>query len=513
MDTGVREVIGVDQIQSIRVMFYREGLSKRQIAERTGLNWRTVAKYIESDGPWEMKRAERKRPVTGALREIVREILLKDKLSPSRKQTHTAKRIHDLLLEQGYSCSERSMRRLVASVREELSLAEKEAFLSLRFQYGQAAQGDWLKPWVKLKGKLTQVDVFAMQLCASRAWWAKAYPNQRMECFLDGNQGAFEYLDGVPALVIYDNLPTGVTLRRGERWENPEFVCFQAHFAFQSRYCTPAKGNEKGQIESLVKFLEQNVFTPIPEVESLEELNELIAAKMAKYLKEAYVPGSATRVEEALATERKYLLPLPARPYDVARVVQTNTGKYARVIFDGVKYSVPVAYAHRTVEVKGYPERVVVYHQGQVIAEHQRRYTKGEEVELLSHRVELLAKKQGALGQAKAVLASEAAQALQRFHEGLLKDSPAAARDMAYVLGLFKGHEHGLVAAALEEATARGCYSYDAVRCLLDGLESGGAKPEPLDLSEHPTLSQIKVRKPHLGAYDRLLAGQEVTQQ
>lgn len=48
-----------------------------------------------------MKKAERRYPVTAAPREIVREILLKDKLSPSRKQTHTAKRIYDLLLEGG----------------------------------------------------------------------------------------------------------------------------------------------------------------------------------------------------------------------------------------------------------------------------------------------------------------------------------------------------------------------------------------------------------------------------
>lgn len=504
-------MIGVDQIQSIRVLFFREGLSMRQIAERTGLNRRTVAKYIGTDGPWEMKKAERRYPVTGALREMVREILLRDKLSPSRKQTHTAKRIHDLLLEQGYSCSERSVRRLVASLREELSLAEKEAFLSLKFQYGQAAQGDWLEPWVKLGGQLTRVNVFALRLCASRAWWARAYPSQQMECFLDGNQRGFEYLGGVPAVVVYDNLPTGVTLRHGERWENPQFVRFQAHFAFQSRYCTPAKGNEKGQVESLVKFLEHNVFTPIPEVESLEELNEFIAAKMARHLKEAYVPDSALRVHEALATEREHLLPLPAKPYDVARIIQTNTGKYARVIFDGVKYSVPVACAYRTVEVKGYPERVLVYHQGQVIAEHRRQYTKGAEVELLSHRVDLLARKQGALGHAKAVLASEAAQVLQRFHEGLTNNSPTAAREMAFVLGLFKNHDHALVAEALEEAMAKGCYSYDAVRCLLDGLTSAG-QPEPLDLSVHPTLGEIKVLKPRLGAYDRLLSGQGVAQ-
>lgn len=504
-------MIGMDQIQSIRVMFFREGLSKRKIAELTGLNWRTVTKYIETDGPWEAKKAERRHPVTGALREIVREILLRDKLSPSRKQTHTAKRIYDLLLEQGYTCSERSVRRLVASLREELSLGEKEAFLSLKFQYGQAAQGDWLEPWVRLKGELVRVDVFALRLCASRAWWARAYSNKQMECFLDANQRGFDHFGGVPAVVIYDNLPTGVTLRRGERWENPQFVRFQAHFAFQSRYCTPAKGNEKGQVEGLVKFLEHNVFTPIPEVESLEELNEFIAAKMAKHLEEAYVPDSALRVHEALATERGYLLPLPAKPYDVARVVQTNTGKYARVIFDGVKYSVPVAYAYRTVEVKGYPERVVVYHRGQMIAEHQRQYIKGAEVELLSHRVDLLAKKQGALGHAKAVLANEAAQALQRFHEGLAKSSPTAAREMALVLGLFKHHDHGLVAVALEEAMAKGCYSYDAVRCLLDGLMSTG-QPDPLDLSSHPTLSHIKVLKPRLGAYDRLLSGQGVAQ-
>lgn len=89
---------------------------------------------------------------------------------------------------------------------------------------------------------------------------------------------AFDFWGGVPRSITYDNLKAAVTkvLTGKNRLENERFAAFRSAFLFDSRFCQPGKGNEKGRIENRVKFVERNLFTPIPRVDSLAELNALL---------------------------------------------------------------------------------------------------------------------------------------------------------------------------------------------------------------------------------------------
>ncbi len=202
----------MDRVQDIRDRFYRKGESIRGIAKDLEMSRRTVAKYVESVPPWKYTlEAPRPRPVSGSIKEIVKGILLKDREVRNKKQHHTANRIYERLVEEhGFRGSERTVRRVVAELREQLRLEDKEVFLPLQFEYGQAFENDWIEPDVVMDGRLIKTSVFATRLRASRASFVVAQPTERQEALLDGLQRGLRFFGGVPAVGRFDNPATVV---------------------------------------------------------------------------------------------------------------------------------------------------------------------------------------------------------------------------------------------------------------------------------------------------------------
>src|SRR5438132_7543312 len=63
------------------------------------------------------------------------------------------------------------------------------------------------------------------------------------------------------------------------RSENRTFAAFRSHYLFESHFCTPGAGWEKGQVESSVGFSRRNFMVPIPEAASFEDLNTLLVER------------------------------------------------------------------------------------------------------------------------------------------------------------------------------------------------------------------------------------------
>ena len=82
-----------------------------------------------------------------------------------------------------------------------------------------------------------------------------AFPTQKQEAFFEGHVQAFHFLGGIPRRISYDNLKAAVqrVLTGRNRKEQESFIVFRSHYLFESRYCTPGQGHEKGaarEIES-----------------------------------------------------------------------------------------------------------------------------------------------------------------------------------------------------------------------------------------------------------------------
>lgn len=499
-------MISVDRVQDIRDRFYRKGESIRGIAKDLEMSRRTVAKYVESVPPWKYTlEAPRPRPVSGSIKEIVKGILLKDREVRNKKQHHTANRIYERLVEEhGFRGSERTVRRVVAELREQLRLEDKEVFLPLQFEYGQAFENDWIEPDVVMDGRLIETSVFATRLRASRASFVVAQPTERQEALLDGLQRGLRFFGGVPAVGRFDNPATVVKVFGRDKKENPEFAQFRAHYNFSLSLCQVGKGNEKGSVESLGGFVERHFFTPVPEVKDLNELNAFLMKKCVEYLKYP-VPDSKLTVGEALEEERKYLLPLPERDYDTAHVTYARATKQALVRFDNHRYSVPAEYAYKNLLVKAYVDRIVVLHDGVVVAEHERNYTKGGETYKLEHYLGVLVRKPGAIVLAKPVLTSEVGDVLRQFAAGARQRVARPASEMARIMELMLKHGTQAVGQALESAVRRGCFTADAVECIVQSALDEGKLPAPLALADHPGIPRLSVAGVSLQAYDALL--------
>jgi transposase len=114
-----------------------------------------------------------------------------------------------------------------------------------------------------------------MWLSHSRRRFVMAFPSQKQESFFYGHVCAFEHFGGVPWRISYDNLSTAVRLMaegKGRR-ENQTFVSFRSYYLFESHFCQPAAGWEKGGVEASVGFSRRNFMVPIPDVASFEDLN------------------------------------------------------------------------------------------------------------------------------------------------------------------------------------------------------------------------------------------------
>ena len=137
---------------------------------------------------------------------------------------------------------------------------------------------------------------------------------------------------------------------------------------------------------------------PIPEVASLDELNEMIAAAMV-IDDDRRIGRRVETVGEAFAVEQRLLHPLPDDVFDCARLLEATVDAKARICVIQSFYSVPVRLARRRVQVRLGARHLEVLDPvgGAIVAVHRRSAHKGSQDLQLDHYLEILTRKPGAL--------------------------------------------------------------------------------------------------------------------
>jgi transposase len=389
--------------EAVRKAHFKDGKSQRRIAKELGLARNTVSRLLQTpvgEGRRYRLKAEKPKPAIESYLDWIQGILAQDEQAP-RKQRHTARRIYQRMREElGYTGSERTVRRTIAALKEK----QPEVFLPLGFEPGEMAQVDWAEVTVLLAGTLTKVQLFCLVLNYSGALYCQAFEHARQEAFFEGHTQAFAFLGGVPRTITYDNLTSAVKriLQGKNRQENERFVVFRSGWLFDSRFCRPARGNEKGRVENMVKFAERNLCTPVPCVNSLEELNTLLQERCLEYRKHTQARQSHS-VGERLEHERVHLLPIPVHPPECCRIVSVKADKSALVQFETNRYSVPVEFAYQALWLKAFVDRIEITSQESMIASHARLSGRFQESIRFEHYRKTLERKPGALGHLRAV--------------------------------------------------------------------------------------------------------------
>jgi transposase len=496
-------MFSVELYGRVRHACHVEGLSQREAARRFGIHRNTVRKMLAFAVPPGYRRATPPpRPKLGAFTAIIDQILAADRSAPP-KQRHTAKRIFDRLrTEHGYAGSYTSVK---AYVHEHRARAQ-EMFVPLAHPPGHA-QADFGEAVAVIGGVRQKIHFFCLDLPHSDAGFLKAYPAERTEAFLDGHNAAFAFLGGVPQSILYDNTRLAVAriLGDGTRQRTRAFAELQSHYLFLDRFGRPGKGNDKGKVEGLVGYARRNFLVPVPAVPSFAALNEHLEQRCLERL-DHRVRGHEESIGERLVRDLSALQPRPPTAYEACDRKPARVSARSLVRYDRNDYSVPTAYGHRPVLVKGYVGEVVIACGAAIIARHPRCYGREEFIFDPLHYLALLEQKIGALDQAAPLQGWGLPAAFGTLH-GLLEArmGKAGKREYVQVLRLLESFRLEDVEAAVHHAFRLGTIGFDAVKHLV--LCQIERRPPKLDLTLYPYLPRAQVATTSAKAYMGLLGG------
>ena len=480
-----------------------EGMSIREASRVFGLHRDTVRKMTAYSVPPGYRRQNPPRkpklePFTGVIDRI-----LESDLGVPRKQRHTAKRIFERLRDEyGFGGQYTIVKDYVREHRRQT----REMFVPLSHSPGHA-QCDFGEALVVIGGVEQKAHCFVIDLPHSDGCFIKAYPAETTEAFLDGHVSAFAFLGGVPQSILYDNTKLAVAriLGDGRRKRTRAFTELQSHYLFDDRFGRPGKGNDKGKVEGLVGYMRRNFLVPIPSFESFEALNACLERRCLERM-DARLRGHTETIGQRMERDLDALLPLPPAAYDASEKRAGRVSSLSLVRYRTNDYSVPVAYGHRDVLVRGYVDRVVISCGSEVIAQHPRSYERDDFVYDPIHYLPLLEQKTAALDQAAPLQGwdlPEEFATLRRLLESRM--GRRGKREFVQVLRLMETFRLEEVHTAVKDALRLGALSFDAVKhlvlCRLEG------RPPRLDLDLYPYLPRVRVNTTSAGDYMTLLSG------
>ena len=383
----------------------------------------------------------------------------------------------------------------------------KEMFVPLSHPPGHA-QCDFGEAMVVIGGVEQKAHCFVIDLPHSDGCFVKAYPAETTEALLDGPVSAFAFLGGVPQGILYDNtrLTVAKILGDGRRQRTRAFTELQSHYLFEDRFGRPGKGNDKGKgkVDGLVGYVRRNFLVPVPSFESFDALNAYLEQRCLERM-DAQLRGHTETIGQRMERDLDALLPLPPVAYDACDKQASRVSSLSLVRYRTNDYSVPVAYGHRDVLVRGYVGQVVISCGSEVIARHPRSYERDDFVYDPIHYLPLLERKPGALDQAAPLQGWELPDEFGTLRRRLeSRMGQRGKREYVQVLRLLETFSQQEVAAAAKEALRLGAISFDAVKhlvlCRLEG------RPPRLDLELYPYLPRVRVSTTSAGDYMTLLS-------
>jgi transposase len=487
----------------IRLEVLRGETSKRSILRRENIHWETLKKILQyPEPPGYRSKKSRHKPKLGPFLERIVQIIEDDK-AVSKKQRHTSKRIYERLKAEGYPGGSTQVKEAV----REIKRVNQEVFMPLVHRPGEA-QVDFGFAVAKIAGVLRKFAFFVMVLPHSDAFFVMAFERECTETYWEGHMRSFEFFGGVPNRISYDNSKVLVSKVLGgcERKFTDGFLKLQSQYLFREHFCRVRRANEKGVVEGVVKYARLNFLVPVPQVSGLEELNLNLAEACREDLKRRLRGKSGTKAQ-LLTEDRAAFLPLPAGGFDPCRKVPTRANSLSLVRFDDNDYSVPVAYAHREILVKGYVDRVVMVHKQCIVAEHRRSW--GKEGVFLNclHYLQLLERKPGAIDHARPMadlVLPGCFDVLRRRLENEQQKQGDGTREFIRVLRLLEDYPMSRLEGAVEKGLVMRVHSRDGIAQFLSPRSSLQRSTFLLDGQKH--FCRVKVDKPDISAYRALLS-------
>jgi transposase len=415
------EMITLIKKQEVLLMFLREGRSQREIANKTGIDRKTVSKYIKEyekkkkeieqsgdavdrgeliqelvEAPKYKNRVSSKRVMTKEIEQKIIQHLEENKEKQNmglRKQLKKPVDIFEALEKEDIEISYSTVLRTI----RQLEKKSKEAYIKGSYLPGDVCEFDWGEVKLKIKGKWRKLQMAVFTSAYGNYRIAFLFLKQKTECFQEAHSLFFEKVGGVYQTMVYDNMRVAIKRFVGTEKEPTDgLLKLSLYYGFRFRFCNVRRGNEKGHVERSVEVVRRKAFAFQNTFESIEEANQYLS----EICEERNLKPQPTRqnqtAEECLKQEQENFLLLPP-PFDAARVSSVRVDKYSTVVIDQSHYSVPDHLVGKLIKVKIYSNRILCFYEEGKIADHIRLTGCHEWSLDLDHYLGTLKKKPGAL--------------------------------------------------------------------------------------------------------------------
>ncbi len=231
-----------------------------------------------------------------------------------------------------------------------------------------------------LTGEIRQAQIFVAVLGASNYTYAEATLTQSLPDWLHSHVRAFEFFGGTPALLVPDNLKSGVNKAcRYEPELNPSYQQLAAHYQLAVMPARPYKPKDKAKAEVGVQVVERWILARLRHHTffSLAELNQCLRALLTELNERPFkqLPGNRRQAFEQL--DQPALTPLPQQPYRYVAIKSVKVNIDYHVQFEQHHYSAPHQYVGETLELHAGDQLVQLYFRQQLVASHPRKHQPG----------------------------------------------------------------------------------------------------------------------------------------
>ena len=469
-----------------------EGLSPAAIAHRLKLDPKTVAAWMERER-YQPRRAAPARSKLDAFKPLILRLI--------ELHAYTGSQIFTRIVQEGYEGGYTILTDYLRRVRPR----RKPAFLKLHFEPGDCAQVDWgCHKSIPVGNTVRRLSFFVMVLAYSRRMYVRFTLGESQEQFLDCHRRAFEYFGAVPARIMVDNCKVAVLHNRPHQEPafNPHYADFARHYGFKIVACGVRKPHEKGRVENGVGYVKKNLlaghtFTDFSQINpaAIHWLDTV--ANPRKHRETGQTP------DERFQGERDKLRALPAAGYDCCAIVTLRVSSQFRITWQTNRYSVPARHCGQLLPVKIYADKLCVYHDNQLIAQHPRSYERGKDFEDPDHVQPLLNQRRKARDQKNMIrfldLCAEAAD----YHQQLQQRQINPLGHIRQIVALLDIYPEEDVVRALRDTVELGAYNSQYIQNLLEQRSRKLPQAGPLHLTRNQDLLELDLPEPDLGIYDQ----------
>jgi len=361
-------------------------LSHTKIARAVGLSKGAVNKYVS---------LAQARGLSWPLPEGMDEAALEARLYPPRTQAHgylepDYAKLHTELKRKGVTlqllwseyvaeAGERGYRYSQFCARYRQWVKRQKRSLRQVHRAGEKLFIDYCGPTVAVmdasSGEVREAQIFVAVLGASNYTYAEATWTQALPDWIASHQRAFAFFQGVPALLVPDNLRAAVSWpNRYAPEPNASYLELARHYATAILPARPYKPKDKAKAEVAVQLVERWILARLRHQQffSLAELNTAIAELLRELNARPFqkLPGSRQSLFEQL--DRPALKALPAQPYEYAEWRHAKPGIDYHIQIGERFYSVPHSLVGERLDVRLTASSVEVLHRGKRVAVHAR---------------------------------------------------------------------------------------------------------------------------------------------